>query len=255
MTMTFPRNIPHASRLGLLAALAAAASLLGGCSSSSGPTKLEVAPSQYPAAFEAAKEALRHYRFPLERVDYVQGEISSASKYSSGLATPWDAEQSTIENEWEDYINAQSRSVRIRFETASQIAFGQAEPAGSQAAASPVPPSLEESKEPLFAQVIVTVRRVDRPGWQPQPKAARLSSFTEDPDLTARGMFPAYEVIISRDEKLAARIVERMKKTLAASSGQQAKAAKAEPPAENAPASEKTPEARPVEQPPVNAGA
>jgi hypothetical protein len=212
-------GIPRLFRLPARAAaagLAAAACLLGGCSSPAGPTKLEIQPAQYPQAFEAAKEALRHYRFPLERVDYVQGEISSDQKFSSGLATPWDAEQSTIENEWEDYINSQSRSVRIRFETASQIALGGPEEPGTQAAATPAPASLEEASEPLFAQVIVTIYRVNRPGWRPQTKAVRRSSFTEDPELTARGMYPGFQTIISRDEKLASRIVERMKQTMAA---------------------------------------
>lgn len=209
-----PARGPAAPLMGLVAL--AALLTQGGCSSPAGPTRLEVPASQYPAAFEAAKAAIREFRFPLERVDYVNGEITTDQKFSSGIATPWDPQQSTIENEWEDYTNLQGRRVRIRFEPASEASSPLADPPGTQVTATPVRP-VSEAQEPVVAQVVVTLSRVNRPGWQPQPKAVRRSGFTEDPELTARRMFPQYQVIVSRDEKLAARIIELMRETLAKS--------------------------------------
>jgi len=61
---------------------------LSGCAAPDLPTDLEVAAGDYPAAFEAAKAALRDYRFDLERVDARAGVISTAKKETAGLLTP-----------------------------------------------------------------------------------------------------------------------------------------------------------------------
>lgn len=183
--------------------------------SSPKPTSFELSPEQYPAAFEAAKAALRDFRFPIERVDYQQGVITTALKPSSGLATPWDAEQSTFGQEWRDYANHQAREVRIRFAPSS--AAGRIEPNEPGTQASPAPPvaSPSETAEPITAEVVVSVIRYERPGARPAIRAVQLSSFTEDPALTARGMYPVYTVVTERDDLLAGRIAARIQSAAA----------------------------------------
>jgi hypothetical protein len=201
------------SARGIVACLfvSALASLGGGCASQK-PVSFEMPPEQYPAAFEAAKAALRDYRFDLERVDFDSGELSTSLKTSSGLATPWDSEQSTFGQDWRDYANFQARQVRIRFEPVSVARSPQPENPGTQAAPTGAALSPADAKEPILAQVEVSVHRYERPGRRPAVRAVQLSSQTEDPELTARGMYPQYTVVIERDELLAGRIAEAMQK-------------------------------------------
>lgn len=211
MRMTIPvsRLARATSAFTRAAAASTLAAALGGCSAPK-PTTFELTPEQYPAAFEAAKATLRDFRFPIERVDYQEGVITTALKPSSGLATPWDAEQSTFGQEWRDFANHQAREVRIRFAPASVA--GRAEPTtpGTQASPAPASPSPSETAEPITAEVVVSVIRYERPGARPAVRAVQLSSFTEDPALTARGMYPMYQVVTERDDLLAGRIAARI---------------------------------------------
>src|SRR5262245_10700892 len=88
------------------------AALLGGCSSpQAADARFEA--GQYVVAFEAAKEALRDFDFSLERVDAAGGVITTRSKSTGGLGTPWDREQSTFGQEVEDLMDRQSRVARV----------------------------------------------------------------------------------------------------------------------------------------------
>ena len=75
------------------------AALLGGCAGS-GPRSAEfqVSPGQYARAFDEARDVLTGYRFELDRVDAAGGVIATAPKTTAGLATPWDSEQTTLED-------------------------------------------------------------------------------------------------------------------------------------------------------------
>src|SRR5688500_8446844 len=95
--------------------------LLGGCGSSKMlPSTFAVDAGRYGEAFDAAREVLRAARFDIDRVDAGGGVISTEPKRSAGLATPWDREQSTMGQEFEDLLNHQQRTVRITFEPAGE---------------------------------------------------------------------------------------------------------------------------------------
>ncbi|HRJ50427.1 MAG TPA: hypothetical protein PKU91_07830, partial [Phycisphaerales bacterium] len=100
----------------ILLALAAA---LTGCARSGSPT-VQIPAGSYSQAFEATRASLRDFDFSLDRVDAASGVITTATKASSGLATPWDPEQSGLDQEWEDFINRQRRFVRVTFVPADQ---------------------------------------------------------------------------------------------------------------------------------------
>lgn len=193
--------------------LAAAVGFGGGCSSSGDPT-VQIAGGSYSDAFEATRESLRDFDFRLDRVDAASGVITSAIKPTSGLATPWDPEQSGIDQEWEDFINRQRRTVRVEFTPQN----GEETPAGPRdPAAAKAPPlvDLRDFQGPVIATVSVTVERVQRPGWQVNTKSVNNSTFTMDPALAAAGKYPTYVVELEPDARLARRIADRIRRIMA----------------------------------------
>lgn len=184
----------------------------GGCSSTQSK-EVQIPEGQYPQAFEAARESLREMRFRLDRVDAASGVIATSAKSSAGLATPWDGEQSGIDQEWEDFINHQRRTVRITFEPA-QIA-GEPPARREPGSAKSVPlVDLRDVTGPVLATVDVTIERIQRPGWQVNTKSVNQSTFTRDPVLSSKGMFPTYSVELEPDDRLAGRIAESIRRKL-----------------------------------------
>lgn len=156
---------------------------------------------RYAAAFDAARETLIARRFELERVDARAGIITTKPKSSSGLATPWDTEQSSFNQEVEDLLNRQQRLVRITFEPA--------------AAGDTQPEDLRAIPGELAARVEVVIERLHRPGWQIEPAAVRFSTYTHDPLLVQRGMWPTYAVPFSQDPAMAGRLAGEIELKLA----------------------------------------
>jgi hypothetical protein len=177
---------------------------LGGCAASHDASPaFEVPPGRYAEAFEIARDVLVSYRFELQRVDAAGGVISTDPKTTAGLATPWDAEQGRLYQEFEDLGNRQRRVARITFEPAA-----------------PVQPSadLRDAPGALTGLVQVYTERTRRPGWRIETTSVRYSSFSRDEELVRRGMFPQYTVPTTRDPDLSARIAERIRRRLGAES-------------------------------------
>lgn len=177
--------------------------LLGGCGASSPSHTFEISAGGYAAAFDAAREVLRDSRFVLDRVDADEGVITTQPKQTSGLATPWDSEQTSLSQELEDTVHAQQRRVRVTFLPMGEGGLGVAECTG---------------------RVEVVLERVQFVGWQPSSKAILQSGFTTDPVAQASGRDARYEVPIARDDALAARIAERVRRRLADRNDNQAPA-------------------------------
>ncbi|MCC6660485.1 MAG: hypothetical protein IT437_06320 [Phycisphaerales bacterium] len=177
---------------------------LGGCASARrGDAITPIAAGQYEAAFQAAKDVLAGYHYDLQRVDARAGIISTAPRPSPGLAAPWDNDQSTIAGEWEDLLNQQMRRVRVTFEPADAPEGG-------------VPgPDLRLLPGPLTARFEVFIDRRHRPGWRVETSSIRLSSFTRDPDLSDRQMWPRYDTPFTQDRRLADRLGRALKERLA----------------------------------------
>ena len=172
-----------------------------GCASSDpSPPRFDVPAGRYSDAFEAARDVLAAERFELERVDAGAGVLSTTAKPTSGLATPWDGEQSTTRQEFEDLGNRQQRRVRVTFEP---------EPAGPE-----IPSDLRQSGSALVGRVEVTVERIRRTQWRLETTAVRFSSFAVDPELQSRGMWPQYTVAVAQDPLLAGRLAEEIRRRL-----------------------------------------
>jgi hypothetical protein len=194
---------------------------LGGCAGGGASDRFEAPAGQYTAAFDAAREVLREYRFDLERIDARGGVITTRSKQTSGFATPWDAEQSSLRSEWEDLLNRQRRRVRIVFApTAGDVdrtveAFSDgARPEIGPVSRQPAVVDLvahSDSGGSVCARVVVVVERVQEPGFRPEPRGIRQSTATFDPALAERGMSPAYAVYLDDDLEFASRLADRIR--------------------------------------------
>lgn len=189
-----------------------------GCSSSSRQTNLLSIPGgRYAEAFDATRETLRDLRFDLERVDARLGVISTRPKATSGLATPWDTEQSTLSDEVEDLVHQQRRRVRVVFlaprpANAATPSTDDSELIPLQDA--PLPRDLVSFRGTLTLRVQVPMTRTQRPGWRPSSNSVRSSTFTSDPAMEAAGLEPAYETPAGEDRELATWIVERIRERL-----------------------------------------
>lgn len=187
--------------------------LLGGCASRAGRGSAEVmiAPGDYARAFDAARDVLAASRFSLERVDARAGVITTRPKATVGLATPWDAEQATIEQEFDDLINQHERRVRIAFEPARlPAAAPDAATADGGGRTSASRADLTTFSGPIVARVEAWVERTARPGWRVDTTAVRLSQAWRDPALQERGIAGRYTVPTTRDDALSAAIGERI---------------------------------------------
>lgn len=189
--------------------------LLAACSTPK-PASTTIAPGSYVTTFEAARQALRDYRFELDRIDAHAGVITTRPKSTSGLATPWDSEQQTIGAEWEDLLNQQQRRVRIAFVPASRPkpatspATPSAGPAAteSQPTADQLPPDLLSYEGPLVVSVSAMIQRIERPGWRPDVRSISQTTFTVDPARDPK--YNAYSHDLRADPDLAGALLNRI---------------------------------------------
>lgn len=199
-------------RAAVLLAAALALIIPSACTSPAGPSDLVIAPGNYPAAFDAARNALRNDGFELERVDAVAGVITTRPKGGAGIATPWDSTQSTARQEWDDLMSRHARAVRITFEPTGQPAAPVEE--GTQGTGSPGFIDLRAAQGEVTMRVWAVVERTYRPNRRVESKAIRLSSYTTDPALRARAMQPSYAVAWERDPRLEATIASRVNRLM-----------------------------------------
>lgn len=176
--------------LRLVVLLAGVGAALVGCAAE-GTGEFRVPAGRYAAAFDATRDVLRDYRLPVERVDAAQGVITSADKASAGWATPWDVEQTTAAQETSDLFNQQRRRVRVTFD----------------------PPGTDPD-QPVIGRVQVTVMRVQAPGVRLNPRSVQLTTTARDPALTARQVWGQYDLPVTRDSALEARLARAIERRL-----------------------------------------
>ncbi len=189
-----------------LIALFGLAFLVAGCAASDpAPPTFLVSAGHYAEAFDTARDTLRRMQFELDRVDARAGVITTRPKHSAGIATPWDLEQSTLSQEWEDFTNEQYRSVRILFEPTAGHAAG-SQPSDGLSALT----DLRTFSGDLTGTVIIVIERKSRPNWRIDTTTIRLSSFARDP-LGGGGRVL---VPIARDSRLEGRLAQRIERQL-----------------------------------------
>lgn len=186
---------------------------LGGCAGvPDGPSSFDVSPGAYAQTFEAVKAALIDAQFNLDRVDARAGVISTHPRRSVGLVRPWDTQQSTPGQEFEELLHAQQRVVRV---TIGPVPAEEDEQ-GTQAAPPAPPTDLRSLDGQLLGSVRVLVVRQHRPGWRADPSGVTLAGVSQNMLLVERGLWPSYSVTIRRDVALERRIAESIRRRASA---------------------------------------
>lgn len=190
---------PRLATLGILTLMPMLVGSLCGCTPAQIDPTFEAPKGQYASAFDAAVETLRDLRFPIDRVDAAAGVITTSSKQSSGLASPWDLEQSTPTQEVEDLLALHTRHVRITFESAAPLSGANAN---------------EFNAGPVRGRVEAVVDRRYVRGWRLSSAAVLQSDFTTDTVAASRGQPQQFDAPLSRDERLEARLASRIRQRL-----------------------------------------
>lgn len=229
-----PARGPGPGRAVLLGLLAC---VLGGCAGPAGDSFV-LSEADYPGTFDAARRELVARGFVLERVDADAGVISTRPKPSAGLATPWDREQSSAAQEFDDLLHRQRRTVRVTFEPVrGERVPGVPESGASAPVDAPGPdaavpeaqgpeaqgpdvqgPDVRPAEDAPIAppvarraRVEVVLEREHRAGWRAESSSVFRSSYARDPALRARDLQPSYAVAIDRDDRLAARLASAIR--------------------------------------------
>ena len=185
--------------MSLGALLAMLMGLTGGCAAT-GPGAFDVPAGSYAEAFDAARDELRAMGFVLDRVDARRGVITTRSRPTAGMATPWLGGESSPYQSLDGTLNRQARWIEIRFSTRD----GEATPDGGNTG---LIDDLRLYPGPLRAEVLAMIQRAQRPGLRVPAASVRLASQSVDPSLVDQGLHPAYTVELGPDEQLAARLV------------------------------------------------
>lgn len=174
---------------------------LSGCGAG-GPATVEIAGGEYARAFEAARGTLRDYSFTPERIDAARGIMTTELKPTSGLATPWDPEQTDLGDELSDLAHQHARSVRVVF-----LPPGELDTSPDT--------DLRSYDGPLVMHVLVPVYRLAIPGFRPETESIAMSSYTFNPALPSRGVYARYPTPVRQDDALAARVAQAISRRLA----------------------------------------
>jgi len=149
-----------------------------------------LAPGEMDRAFEAARAVLLENRFTIDRVDARRGILTTLPKQTAGLASPWDAEQSSFDQEVADLVHHHERVVRVSFEQPS---------AGA----------------PIEARVHASIVRVRRPGWRLETESVRRSTHTNAISINNTRLPPTQREQIGEDQALSDRIAGQIRDRLA----------------------------------------
>lgn len=171
----------------------ASAQASGATAQAAASSTILVGVQQRADAFAAAKDVLRELRFELNRIDGREGVLTTQPKFSSGLATPWDAEQSSARQEVEDLVHKHSRIVRVQLVNADE--------------------------NHVQLEVSVALQRTQSPGQKLSPRAIALSTTTIDQTPVDARQVQELTVThtISRDTALEQRILQSIQSKLGSS--------------------------------------
>ncbi len=147
---------------------------------------VEISGASYEEVFGAMREVIRGYRFAINRVDGARGVLTTYPKQTLGVGSPWDKEQTTLGQEFEDFANHQEREIRVQFEEGAQT--------GSV----------------VRATIEVLVYRVHRPNWRVDSQSIRLSTHARSRGINGQIEPGSFRESIGQDQQLARRLANEI---------------------------------------------
>lgn len=187
-----PRRSAGAASTVLVGLVALAGMHLSGCASGprAGPAIVALPADEAEARglFNAARDVLLAERLVIERADPAAGVVSTR---------PVDAALASAE----DLLNRQLRQVRVEFRPPPAVGAAVGADVGADVGA-----TAGAGAGAGEMQVRVLVYRVQEPGWRPSSAGVLLSSRTQDPALTARGLHPRSTTPLREDEAESRRL-------------------------------------------------
>lgn len=165
----------------------------------------------YRQAFQAARQALLDRQYELDRVDAAAGIIRTRPRQTPGLLAPWtlDAGARVVQ----DTLNAQSRCVEVRFESAeAQATLPSGRP---MPLAQPIlPPGPARASQVVHVSVRVFVLRRERPTRRLETAAIGASTNPTDPALFRRGLGTVSVVPVDVDASASAALARAIEDRL-----------------------------------------
>lgn len=207
---------PPAPFARLAALLALVSSVLTACSAPDVPRTVTFDAADYPRVFELTQETIRDYRFEFARVDARNGIIATELKPSAGLATPYDREQQTLGQEWQDLVNDQLREVRVWFRAVPGPGEPAPAPGTSPGPALRTDRDLRRIDGSIEATVEVTIHRRRNPGSQVETENIAASNSWASPQLRSRGIYRGMTTPLRRDDDLARAIIDDVTEAMTA---------------------------------------
>jgi len=187
------------------------ASFLGACAPSS-PRTFTFDGADYERVFNVTREAIVDRSFKLARVDARSGLIASQLKPTAGFATPYDTEQQTVGQEWQDFFNDQLREVRVWFR---RVPSEPSQPGTSPGPALTSDEDLRDATGPIEATIEVTIHRRRYPGRQVETETTLVTGFWQSRELTRRRVTIGATTPLRRDDRFAAALTRDITETLA----------------------------------------
>lgn len=168
--------------------------VLGACSSAAPYTKdsvvIELDPADLDRAIDAARAVLIDNRFTVDRVDARRGVLTTYPKQTAGLASPWDPEQSSFDQEIADLVHHHERVIRVSFVQDAPGAM-------------------------IRADVHASIIRIRRPGWRLETESIRKSTHTGSISNNNTRMPSVLREPIGEDHALSTRLAEEIRARLA----------------------------------------
>jgi hypothetical protein len=150
---------------------------------------IEIPSEDYERAIDAARAVLIENRFTIDRIDALRGIITTLPKQTSGIASPWDSEQSSMDQEWADLVHHQERVIRISF-------------------------TRPNDDQPVEAHVLASIVRIRRPGWRLETESIRNSTHTTSITTNGSRVPATMREPVGEDVQLSAKLAHQIEQRL-----------------------------------------
>jgi hypothetical protein len=197
---------PVRCRAGVLACVLVAL-IVGGCSSSRGPTVITIDAARYGATFEAAIDATRAQGLMPAHLDRRTGIIDTEPDPAGSVLEPWRMKASSFAQAIDNTLGSQRRRARVEFLPVPGAAVGADDTLPPADLLTPAPVDLTTFDGPIEVRVYVYVDTEHRPGERPGTWTLTRSETMVIVTPDGERLSGRYWVPVSRDTAFERRLL------------------------------------------------